>query len=103
MKKKHTQQSVPRRNPIEVTRFDLLTVVGVALLLLALTYYLDGRKTTLPQTEVVKPLPISRTIDCKTLKTIYEEAYIEALHPITDSVDWDALDIVFYTKHKECT
>ena len=40
---------------------------------------------------------------CNTLKAIYEEAYVDALHPFKSNIDWDSLDKVFYTKYKECT
>jgi NTP pyrophosphatase (non-canonical NTP hydrolase) len=90
------EQSSRKISPRWVTRITAVssTVAGICVALL-ISYFVVSKE--------LKTTPDTSSLDCAVLKEIYEEAYIEALHPITDVIDWDALDKEFYTKYKECT
>ena len=41
-------------------------------------------------------------ISCKSMKALYDKAYVEALPSSNTDVDWSDIDKVFYEKFKHC-
>jgi hypothetical protein len=84
--------------------FDVMAIAMVVFLLTTVSCWVKMKRMKSSPTPptIVQPLLATSTISCETRKTMYDRAYVDALHPITSSVDWDALDKAFYANHKEC-
>ena len=53
--------------------------------------------------EIHTPMPVMSQIDCNELKALYDKTYVDSLHPLTETVDWESLDKIFYHDNKDCS
>ena len=95
---------------------DVATIILVLFLMTTISCWymvLDMIHSSTQSEAVTTPYPIADTsptftpvmsqTDCDKLKVIYDKAYVKALHPMIDYVDWDSLDKIFYDNNKDCS
>jgi len=95
---------------------DVATIILVLFLMTTISCWymvLDMIHSPTQSEAVTTPYPIADTsptftpvmsqTDCKELKALYDKTYVDSLHPITQTVDWDSLDKIFYKDNKDCT
>ena len=90
---------------------DAIAVLMVLFLMTTISCWYTMHMGTHPEnahhynTDPMSPttMPVMSQTDCSKLKTLYDRTYVDSLHPITETVDWESLDKIFYEDNKDCT